>query len=294
MYVRPYTLFSTLHPVLLFVYAMSAPVMAMLSRSPVCLLITLSCAVCVHSFYMGGRSAWDGIKVSLPFLVLISLLNMLTNPGGMTVLFRAGTRNFTLESLCYGIAGGLMLAAVFMWFRCFSAIVPNDKFLYLFGRRFQRTALLLSMILKLFPETHYKIHCIKMAEDNRGYKEKESIKTRLSRGMGQMSALLEWSMEDSIETADSMKARGYGNGVRTSYEKYSFTRYDAAATVVFILLLSVSVTGIAVQNSLFRFYPLLAYEHINIILEVSANICYIIYLLLPIWMEAAKRGGHRR
>ena len=91
-------------------------------------------------------------------------------------------------------------------------MLSNQKFLYLFGRRFQTAALLLSMILKLFPETQYKITQIRMAQDDSAFQEKEALKVRLKKSMRQISCLLEWSMEDSIETADSMKARGYGAG----------------------------------------------------------------------------------
>lgn len=70
-----------------------------------------------------------------------------------------------------------MLGTVLIWFRCFNAILSNDKFLYLFGKKLPGTALLLSMILKLFPETKYKMHCIQMAEGHAGLGEKRKPET---------------------------------------------------------------------------------------------------------------------
>ena len=142
-----------MHPALLIFYALGAPILAMFGSNPVTMGVMFLCAITVHWFYLGGASTKDGLKGIAFVVIFVSVLNMLSNPMGITELFKIGSRLFTLESLCYGLLNGLMLGTVILWFRCFTAIVPNDKFLYLFGRRFQTVALLLSMILKLFPET---------------------------------------------------------------------------------------------------------------------------------------------
>ena len=54
MYVRPFTLFSTVHPALLLFYALGAPVLAMFGNNPVTMGVMFLCAVSVHWFYLGG------------------------------------------------------------------------------------------------------------------------------------------------------------------------------------------------------------------------------------------------
>lgn len=291
MYIRPYTLFSTLHPVLLLIYALGAPILAMLSKAPVCLLISIISAFSIHLFYLGREATVNALKLTIPFFLMMTLFNMVTNSGGLTVLFRIGQRNFTLESLCYGAANGIMLSSVIVWFRCFTAILPNDKFLYLFGSRFQNTGLLLSMILKLFPETNYKIRCIKLADNGKGTTKKETMMQRIKKGLTQISCLLEWSMEDSIETADSMKARGYGDGKRTTYNRYHFAHRETGGLLTFLVLLLSAGVGVMLQDQSFWFFPTIKQGSISIGWSCIINVVYIIFLFLPIIMELRWKKG---
>lgn len=291
MYVRPFTLFSTMHPVLLLFYALGAPVLAMFGKNPVTMGMMFLCAVSVHWFYLGGASTKDGLK-GIAFVVLfVSVLNMLSNPMGITELFKIGSRLFTLESMCYGLLNGLMLGTVILWFRCFTAIVPNDKFLYLFGRRFQTAALLLSMILKLFPETRYKIRCIRAAQMSEAGEEKQSLRVRFSRSMRQMSSLLEWSMEDGIETADAMKARGYGEGRRSSYQKYRFYHFDITFFIVMVILYVGAICEVVGTGEAFSYYPTLHWAVRKWYVEATGAIMLVLFLLLPIGTELFRKGG---
>ncbi|MGN1266428.1 MAG: energy-coupling factor transporter transmembrane component T [Dorea sp.] len=285
MYIRPYTRFSILHPSLLLLYALGTPVLAMFGKNPCFLLLMFLCAVMVHWFYFGKTATCEGIKGISAFVILVVIFNMLTNSMGITEIFKIGSRSFTIESLCYGIANGLMLGSVILWFRCFTAILPNDKFLYLFGKRFPTTALLLSMILKLFPETKYKIHCIKLAQNSDIGDTKRSLKMRLRKSMRQISSLLEWSMEDGIETADSMRARGYGEGNRSSYHKYQFTRYDVGMLIYFLSGLSLTTAAILEQSQSFLYYPTIVWNINNKVLLLIEVMLLVVFLLTPIWLE---------
>ena len=95
MYVRPFTLFSTVHPALLLFYALGAPVLAMFGNNPVTMGVMFLCAVSVHWFYLGGASTKDGLKGILFVVIFVSVLNMLSNPMGVTELFKIGSRLFT-------------------------------------------------------------------------------------------------------------------------------------------------------------------------------------------------------
>lgn len=294
MYIRSYTIFSTLHPALLLFYALGAPVLAMSGMHPVFLLVEFACAVTVHGFYLGARATVEGMKGIGVCVLVVTILNMLSNPLGVTELFKIGGRLFTVESLCYGVTSGMMLGTVIFWFRCFTALVPNDKFLYLFGGRFQTIALLLSMILKLFPETRYKIRCIRLAGDGSAGKEKEPVKMRLRRSMRQMSSLLEWSMEDGIETADAMKARGYGEGKRGCYQVFRFSGFDVRVLIYFIVTYVISVMAVWVEKGKFLYYPVLAWNIRNPLQTVIGMLLLVCFLLTPVWMEVFRKGGKRK
>lgn len=70
------------------------------------------------------------------------------------------------------------------------------------------------------------------------------------------TVLLGWGLEDSLESADAMRARGWGaKRRRTSYQRYHFRSSDAVAlAVIGSLALSAGLSAHASQAA-FAFYP---------------------------------------
>ncbi len=58
---------------------------------------------------------------------------------------------------------------------------------------------------------------------------------RIRHGMKILSILVTWALENAIETADSMKSRGYGFHGRTSF---SIFRFDARDKGIFLFMLA--------------------------------------------------------
>lgn len=123
--------------------------------------------------------------------------------------------------------------------------------------------------------------------------KKESIKVRLKKSMRQISTLLEWSMEDGIETADSMKARGYGDHTRTSYEMYYITFYDKIVGAILCIGLLVSILIVTVQNREFIYYPTIEWNMESTALAAGGMACQMLFFLTPIWLELKKKGKKR-
>ena len=147
------------------------------------------------------------------------------------------------------------------------------------------------MILKLFPETRYKIRCIRAAQMSEDGEEKQSLRVRFSRSMRQMSSLLEWSMEDGIETADAMKARGYGEGKRSSYQKYHFHSSDLVSLIVMVILYIAAVCEVVGTGGAFSYYPTLHWTVQKWYVEGIGAILLVVFLLLPIGTEVFRKGG---
>lgn len=282
------TVFSTYHPVIQFAYALFAPVMAMMTSHPVYMLVNLIMAFFISGFYMGAqRACRTGIKLLLAVSV-IGGMNFFFNTRGMHVLFRIGNHPFTLESLLYGLVSGGMLAAVILWFQCFNLIVSNDKFLYLFGKKFPGTALLLSMILKLFPDTKYRMQCIKYADKDVTGDSSPTLSARLSKSLWQISALLEWSMEESIDMADSMKARGYGEGKRSTWQYYRWRTGDSLMALFAAAFGGSALAGIIYHNMQIRWYPVIQLGEGTEMLVLTC-VCYAGVLALPLLAEGKAR-----
>lgn len=277
MRARQYTIFSTLHPAVLMVYFAGAMGCSMIISHPLFVGLSFGAALICAGFFCGnvGKS-FAGI---LPLMLLIVLANFLLNHRGVVILFQIGHRAYTAESLCFGISSALMLGSVFLWFRCYNVVITTEKFLYLFGRRFPGTSLLLSMILKLFPETKYKIRCIREGQrdfDGGG---------KLGKSMRQISCLLDWSMEDSIETADSMRARGYGEGKRSSYLEYRLTMPDRLFLGGFLAVFCLLILCLAQGQIRFAYFPAFSREILFGPVQAAAASAYGLFLLCPVILE---------
>lgn len=87
-----------------------------------------------------------------------------------------------------------------------------------------------------------------------------SIVGSAARGRLRLSTvLMGWTLEDSLETADAMRARGWGAAPRrTSYVRYRFTRQDAAALAALVLAGALCLVLAVIATGQFHFYPQLS------------------------------------
>lgn len=127
--------FSDCHPAVNFAYFALVLAFSMTLMHPVCLLISLTGACCCLARLHGLRELGHSARWLVPMALLAALVNPAFVHQGVTILTYLPSGNpLTLESILYGLAAALLLASVVLWFRCFSAVMTSDKFIYLFGR----------------------------------------------------------------------------------------------------------------------------------------------------------------
>ena len=167
----------------------------------------------------------------LPMLLLAAVVNPAFNHEGATLLTYLPSGNpLTLESMAYGLAAAAMLCAVIEWFSCYTAVMTSDKFVYLFGRIIPALSLVLSMTLRFVPKFKAQIHTVSEAQRCVGRDVSDgSVLQRLRHGITILSIMVTWCLENAIETADSMKSRGYGLPGRSAFSIYRFDDRDRAA-----------------------------------------------------------------
>ena len=97
-----------------------------------------------------------------------------------------------------------------------------------------------------------------------------------------------WALENGIVTADSMAARGYGTGRRTSYAIFRFTRVDALFMLFSLALTAVTLTAILSGALKFDYYPAPTLPADTLL--ARAGLCaYGVLCLLPALMEGGER-----
>ena len=85
------------------------------------------------------------------------------------------------------------------------------------------------------------------------------LSNRVTGRLRQSSVLMGWAIEDSLETADAMRARGWGaRRQRTTYLPYRFTLRDAAVLLVLTVAAGVCIWASWTATNAYEFYPRLA------------------------------------
>ena len=253
-------IFSSFHPLVNMLFFLFAILFTMFFTHPVCLFISFLCAFTYSVCLKGKKALRFNAVFILPMLLVTALLNPAFNHEGATILTYLPDGNpLTLESIAYGAAAALMLAAVVSWFSCFNEIMTTDKIVYLSGRAIPALSLILSMSLRLVPRFIEQIKTVSAAQKCIGRDPSSgSVFTRARRGLMIMSILVTWALENAIETADSMKGRGYGLPGRTAFSIFRFDKRDRAALIFFLITGAYIIAGSFAGGLYFRYFPTIA------------------------------------
>ena len=219
--------FSSYHPAVNFLYFGLVLFFTMCFLHPACLLLSLAAALRYAVCLNGRRAVRRSLRYLLPAALLAALINPAFNHQGATILTYLPSGNpLTLESIAYGLAAAALLSAVVTWFSCYTAVMTSDKFVYLFGRVIPA----LSLVLRFVPRFQVQARAVSQAQRCVGRDVSDgSLLQRLRNGVTILSILLTWCLENALETADSMKSRGYGLPGRTAFSIYRLDDRDQAA-----------------------------------------------------------------
>lgn len=224
---------------------------------PVSLAVSLLSALAYALWLKGKRALRFSLLYMLPMMAMAALLNPAFNHEGATILtYLPGGNPLTLESIAYGGAAALMLAAVITWFSCYNEVISSDKFVYLFGRVIPALSLVLSMALRFVPKFTAQFRTVSEAQRCLGRDAASgSLLRRIKTAVTVLSIMVTWSLENAIETADSMKSRGYGLPGRSAFSIYRFQDRDRAALVWLCFCGFFIASGWAAGGLDWRFYP---------------------------------------
>ena len=219
----------------------------------------------------------------LPTLIIMALINPAFNHEGGTMLMYLPSGNpLTLESIVYGIASSLMLITVVSWFSSFNSVMTSDKFVYLFGRIIPALSLILSMSLRFVPRFKAQIKVISNAQKCIGRDiSNGSVLRRARQGIRILSIMVTWALENAIETADSMKGRGYGLPGRTAFSIFRFDRRDRAALIYLLVCGAYIIIGSVLNGLYFRYFPTIKGVFITPY-SISLFVAYTALCIMPV------------
>ena len=279
--------FAQYHPLVNFLYFTLVLVFSMVLRHPLAQGVSLLCA-CIYAVQAEGqRAVLFCLKWCLPVFLLTALFNPAFSHEGVTILLYLPTGNpLTLESILYGVSAGVLLVTVMVWFMNSSRVITSDKFIYLFGRVIPALSLVLSMTLRFIPKFKSQLAAVVEAQRSIGRDISQgSLLRRMKLAVSVLSIVLTWALENAMDTADSMKGRGYGLPGRTAFSIYRLDDRDKSALAFLLLCAFCLVMGTAASAFSCRYYPGIR-AGARTPLALSFQLVYAALCAMPILLNA--------
>lgn len=282
--------FANYHPIVLFSYFLIVVGFTMFYMHPVYLVISLILSI-VLSLQVNKKSFLHGLKWIIPIFFIAAIINPLISHDGELIILYIDDNPITIEAIVYGFAMSIMISTVIFWFGSYNALMTSDKFLYLFGKISPSFALIISLTLRLVPRFKHQIGVIAHAQKTIGMDiTSGSLLHRVKCGIRIISILITWALENAIETADSMKARGYGLPHRSTFSLFTFEKRDGFVLAFMLILTIINIIGSFLGYNDYYFYPTfseLTFDPISILLYSSFTVLLALPIIIETW-EAIK------
>ncbi len=277
--IREHSAFSELHPAVTTIWYVITVGITMFANEPLLLIICLFLAAVYRILLNGVKDLKPTIYITLFMIVFVSLTNGIFTHNGATVLFYIGSNRITAEAFAFGAVMSVMFSTVLLWLVSFSVITTSDKMIYIFGAVLPVIGLVISIIFRSIPLLRKRFSDIDSAQKAMGRGEIKGPVRRVGQYSKELSILIAWSLEASIDTADSMTARGYGIGRRTNFHLFRFRARDFCMLAVILVL-----GGAAVWARYYGFGRVYYYPTIRSASQIADPlilfICYIVYFSL--------------
>lgn len=285
--------FRSLHPIVVMVYYAGGITFGMLLFHPIVLAAAWLAAILVNVHLDGGRE-WR--RWSIPMVtgfVLIMVTNPILSHRGRTVLTYWGDMPITLESVVYGVTLAMSILFVLTLFVSYRLVMTEQKFLFLFAKLSPKAALVAMMATGLVPRLRRRMSELMLIQRTRGVTVMEgSLVSRARNGTRIVGTLLAWTLEDALQTADSMQARGYGTGPRSSYLGYKFRARDGWILGGLLVCAAGVIAAWGGGHGIMAIYPRLGSFRLSAG-DIGAMVGYIGFLMMPLGLEWRDRSAWR-
>ena len=278
--------FKTYHPIVNFTYFVFVIGFSCFFMHPIALCISLASGFTYSVMLKGRKAIKTNLIYVLPMLLIMALINSAFNHQGVTVIEYLPSGNpLTLESVIYGLCAAIMIISVICHFSCYNEVMTSDKFIYLFGKIIPAMSLIISMTLRFVPKFSSQLKVVTNAQKCMGRDVSSGgIIKRAKSGLNILSIMTTWSLENAIETADSMKSRGYGIPGRTAFSIFTFDRRDKKSLICILSLGIYTLVGNLMGGMYFEFFPRVEATGASLF-SISVFAAYLLLCIYPIIIE---------
>jgi energy-coupling factor transport system permease protein len=281
--------FERFHPFVTFAYYTGTLSLFIIMLHPLFLMIGLLIILAVN--YVKDRLR--GVARWLLFMITTGLFIMIMNPlfnqRGLHVLFRVSHHRITLEAVVYGATNALLVITVMALFVSYNEVMTPNKLLYLFSKFLPQFAVLLMLTLRFIPLMRRRLAEISAIQMSKGLSIAHGPwKEKIQTSMLYVQVLLVHSLEEALQTADSMNARGYGQGGRTTYEYFHFEKRDLFALLYLVIFFFAVMYGRINGYGYLTIYPVMESLKLSTI-DTILLVFYCFFISFPLLVET---GGY--
>ena len=233
---------------------------AVLLYNPLALL-SLLVAVLAAAVGSGvGRELARALR-TIAFVALpIVLVNVLVSRQGLTVFARLGDLgpfgqgDLTVEALAYGADIALKVSVVILLATLASLAVDPDELLRAFRRLSFRSALTVSLALRMIPLLAADAKRLGEAQRTRSHRSSHGARARVAL----LAAIVAGSLDRAMDVAATLEVRGFASGRRAGRTRRPLSRHDLAFASSAAAMLALAIAGRLSGALSFNAYPLLA------------------------------------
>jgi energy-coupling factor transport system permease protein len=201
-----------------------------------------------------GRAVRASLRLALPLLLFMMLINVLVTHRGDTVLVRGwempvlGNTDVTLESLAAGAVIGLRVVAVVLVFAVYSACVDPDRVLRSLRPLARRSAMTAGLVTRMVPLA---------AADGSRLREAAALRGPGAEPVGRAALarrLVEGSLDRAVDVAATLELRGHSLGIRPVSRREP-SRDDAPLIATGAAIATAAVAARLADAGAFETYP---------------------------------------
>lgn len=277
--------FDSYHPFINLIYFVAAVLCVIFFRHPIFLTISYVAAF-LWSVKLNGKKSLILNICLIPLIGFYTWWFSFYNHFGMTILgYNFIDNQITLEAIVVGFVRGVMAAAVVMEFTCIFKIVTADKIVYLLGKVSPYLSLFLSILLRFIPriidwaKKTNRARCGVGQGINQG-----NVFQRLWHLIKVISVTITWTLEHLVESAASMKSRGYSLKGRKAFSIYRFDNRDRSILLVFVGCIALLLLANSLGETNILYDPQILMEPITE-LSVLFYAVYGLFLILPMLLQ---------
>jgi energy-coupling factor transport system permease protein len=174
----------------------------------------------------------------------------------------------------------------------YQRFIDHDRFFFLFARIAPRFVMTAVMAFRLFPFLSREFARIREIAQVRGIRpEGHGLRKQLRYTMFVLRPLLFGALEGSWLTAETLYARGFGSGPRSSYRMQPMERREWLGALLLGATLFIAIWGRMLSFGTFAYFPRLIWA------DPLGDLLFFIGLaavwMLPIlWLKGGKEDGN--